>query len=308
MHDPALGRFGAVDPLSEKYMYNSGYAFAENRLVDGVELEGLEWRNSTREEVESYISNGNLVNTGEVGYVRAVGQGEGGYYTFVGETQYRTSCDVSGNQCNEPITFNSKAFYSGYNNRMEILHRNGAVLTFEPNSSGMIELPSSGQAVTGSGTLGTFSIGTEQIYSYYNRNDVASGPSDQWAEPMVMVGLLNSIFSYRDLYPNDLLHIGDMKSPTNGTVNVNSTKTHHSNRGAIDIRYIGNNGGSYQGQYNNSQFSASRNRDFIYFMGQNGFSRAIVAPGIRTQVTSFGIQVDGDSRGKHNDHMHFDIN
>lgn len=42
MHDPAIGRFGAVDPLAEKYMYNSTYAFSENRLVDGVELEGLE--------------------------------------------------------------------------------------------------------------------------------------------------------------------------------------------------------------------------------------------------------------------------
>ncbi|MBL7832867.1 MAG: hypothetical protein JNK18_02890 [Cyclobacteriaceae bacterium] len=43
MHDPAIGRFGSVDPLSEKYYYNSPYAFSENRLVDGIELEGLEY-------------------------------------------------------------------------------------------------------------------------------------------------------------------------------------------------------------------------------------------------------------------------
>jgi RHS repeat-associated protein len=42
MHDPATGRFGALDPLSEKYYYNSPYAFSENRLVDGIELEGAE--------------------------------------------------------------------------------------------------------------------------------------------------------------------------------------------------------------------------------------------------------------------------
>jgi len=41
-HDPAIGRFFNVDPLSEKYVYNSPYAFSENRVIDGIELEGLE--------------------------------------------------------------------------------------------------------------------------------------------------------------------------------------------------------------------------------------------------------------------------
>lgn len=42
MHDPRLGRFFAVDPLASKYPHNSPYAFSENRVIDGVELEGLE--------------------------------------------------------------------------------------------------------------------------------------------------------------------------------------------------------------------------------------------------------------------------
>jgi RHS repeat-associated protein len=42
MHDPRIGRFFAVDPLAWKYAYNSPYAFSENRLIDGIELEGLE--------------------------------------------------------------------------------------------------------------------------------------------------------------------------------------------------------------------------------------------------------------------------
>jgi RHS repeat-associated protein len=42
MHDPRIGRFFAVDPLAAKYPYNSTYAFSENRVIDGVELEGLE--------------------------------------------------------------------------------------------------------------------------------------------------------------------------------------------------------------------------------------------------------------------------
>ncbi len=43
MHDPRIGRFFAVDPLAGKYPHNSSYAFSENRVIDGVELEGLEW-------------------------------------------------------------------------------------------------------------------------------------------------------------------------------------------------------------------------------------------------------------------------
>ena len=40
--DPALGRFFNVDPLAEKFYYNSTYAFSENHVTGHVELEGLE--------------------------------------------------------------------------------------------------------------------------------------------------------------------------------------------------------------------------------------------------------------------------
>ena len=45
MHDPRIGRFFAVDPLAPDYPWNSPYAFSENRVIDGVELEGLEYKN-----------------------------------------------------------------------------------------------------------------------------------------------------------------------------------------------------------------------------------------------------------------------
>ena len=43
MYDPRVGRFFAVDPLAAQYPHNSPYAFSENRVIDGVELEGLEY-------------------------------------------------------------------------------------------------------------------------------------------------------------------------------------------------------------------------------------------------------------------------
>jgi RHS repeat-associated protein len=42
VEDPRLGRFFSVDPLYKKYPWNSNYAFSENRLIDAIELEGLE--------------------------------------------------------------------------------------------------------------------------------------------------------------------------------------------------------------------------------------------------------------------------
>jgi RHS repeat-associated protein len=41
-YDPRIGKFWSVDPLFKKYPWNSSYAFAENRVIDGIDLEGLE--------------------------------------------------------------------------------------------------------------------------------------------------------------------------------------------------------------------------------------------------------------------------
>ncbi len=42
MHDPRVGRFFAVDPLTSKYPYYSPYQFSGNKLIHKIELEGLE--------------------------------------------------------------------------------------------------------------------------------------------------------------------------------------------------------------------------------------------------------------------------
>ncbi|CAM4039034.1 hypothetical protein FLJU110815_13620 [Flavobacterium jumunjinense] len=69
MHDPRVGRFFAVDLLASEYAYNSPYAFSENRLIDGVELEGLEYlpydqvENLSSPLLKHYHTNGTLANT-----------------------------------------------------------------------------------------------------------------------------------------------------------------------------------------------------------------------------------------------------
>ena len=42
IEDPRLGRFFSTDPLEGHFPWNSPYAFSENRVIDGIELEGLE--------------------------------------------------------------------------------------------------------------------------------------------------------------------------------------------------------------------------------------------------------------------------
>jgi RHS repeat-associated protein len=46
VYDPRVGRFLSIDPLFKSYSWNSPYAFAENRPIDGIDLEGKEWENA----------------------------------------------------------------------------------------------------------------------------------------------------------------------------------------------------------------------------------------------------------------------
>jgi RHS repeat-associated protein len=57
--DPQLGRFWQIDPLASKYAYNSTYAYAENRPIDGIDLEGKEFLRAVGE-----LATGNVFGAG----------------------------------------------------------------------------------------------------------------------------------------------------------------------------------------------------------------------------------------------------
>ena len=69
-YDMAIGRFMSIDPLAEDYPYNSTYAFQENKLGLGTELEGKELR------LHDYLAIDAVINPNGVGaHVQGASQG-----------------------------------------------------------------------------------------------------------------------------------------------------------------------------------------------------------------------------------------
>jgi RHS repeat-associated protein len=91
-YDYAIGRFFNIDPLSEKYNYQSHYNFSENRVVDCRELEGLEAVRSTKLD-----SNGNTVHVLEKNIIVLV---------------HKTDSNLSERQNNKIINQNNKKINS----------------------------------------------------------------------------------------------------------------------------------------------------------------------------------------------------
>jgi hypothetical protein len=99
MHDPRIGRFFAVDPLDDQYVWNSPYAFSENRVIDGIELEGREWDKSTDDNGTTTVSvNVNLDVDEELG---------------LSEDQVNTYTDAISQKLNDLLTDASGGTHSG---------------------------------------------------------------------------------------------------------------------------------------------------------------------------------------------------
>ncbi|MBL6448968.1 hypothetical protein JMN32_21840 [Fulvivirga sp. 29W222] len=79
-HQPDIGRFFNVDPLAEKYVYNSPYAFSENKVTSHIELEGLE-AVSLKKDINNLV---------------IVVQGYGGASPSDGKTQAQNSPEIGG--------------------------------------------------------------------------------------------------------------------------------------------------------------------------------------------------------------------
>lgn len=52
LYDSRLGRFYSVDPVSKRYPWNSVYCYAENKVINGIDLEGAEYLNANESRIE----------------------------------------------------------------------------------------------------------------------------------------------------------------------------------------------------------------------------------------------------------------
>jgi RHS repeat-associated protein len=73
VHDARIGRFLSVDPLSDEYPWNSVYAFAENRVIDGRDLEGSEWQPVGKDGNNLPIGDKGITGYKWAGYERQTG-------------------------------------------------------------------------------------------------------------------------------------------------------------------------------------------------------------------------------------------
>lgn len=170
-----------------QYPWNSPYAFAENRVIDGVDLEGLEFAKKTDE-------NGQITGFEYVGYntdgTPKAGTVPAGAY-------------VKNDMLWVASMSTDKSYWS--------------IRSYSLNDYGMVELP-----LTTEGSYGNFSSGGEIMYSVYNRSR-----NDQWGNPYSVAALINSAIEYKmettehiaygDLSNRQGATFGDHLSHVNGT-------------------------------------------------------------------------------------------
>lgn len=110
MHDPRVGRFFAVDPLARTYAHNSPYAFSENRVLDGIELEGREFSRTENFDLQTGKKNITInLNYKVVKEGQYVASFESIAHQFASKFNSLTGYDSDGNHITFNATYDPKA-------------------------------------------------------------------------------------------------------------------------------------------------------------------------------------------------------
>ncbi|TWP28920.1 hypothetical protein ETU08_08180 [Apibacter muscae] len=188
-------------------------------------------------------------------------------------------------------------------NALVVGYKKGKKDYFDVNSYGMVELP----ADNPNALNGQYTFDKKVIYEFYQRNDVPNRVKDQWGKAEYIANMINSILEYNKTY-SDIISIGDMRSPSDGPTYASSSKTHHANSGAFDIRFLGKNG-TIKGGGTPSQVNLEKTQFFMDCLGKHSFTRIILSHKLKNK----GFKVSGtlgilwDPSTVHDNHYHVDM-
>lgn len=206
IHDARIGRFLSIDPLEKEYPWNSTYAFAENRVIDGIDLEGREWERVTDK-------NGNITGANWVGY-NDDGTAKAGSFPAVAWTT----------QGESSTTLNYTTINKGADGKMT-----GSITTLNTNEYGMVSMPESGPGFARYSTATNnenYKVGDKQF------------KTDNWAAPQSAAAFMNlSAEFYRNT--GYTAHYGDI-SAYDPRINIGHS-THYLGM-SFDIHYFGKGG------------------------------------------------------------------
>ncbi|MBK9381737.1 MAG: hypothetical protein IPN39_10445 [Chitinophagaceae bacterium] len=133
-HDPQIGRFIEIDPLAEDYVYNSTYAFSENKVTNHIELEGLE-----------AVSAGNPQGYLVEGF-RQIFQAAGNLFSFKAEVHVNKEVEVK-TEVKTPVgTVENKTTTTVVENKVELKTNFGDY--FKNGGGKMVEFSAGSNAVS----------------------------------------------------------------------------------------------------------------------------------------------------------------
>jgi RHS repeat-associated protein len=116
-YDYAIGRFMGIDPLAEKYSYQSPYNFSENQVIAYRELEGLEKIHYTYTFIKDQVSVNKTSINGPLGNGILVSSNHGGKMTYYYGNTIASSL-VAFKKAYEGNNIDAKGNHVGYNDHL----------------------------------------------------------------------------------------------------------------------------------------------------------------------------------------------
>ena len=212
-YDASLARFHNIDPLAEEYSYQSPYNFAENRVIDGIELEGLEWM-SIKDDDEN-ITGYNWVGYNDDGTAVEGSVGDAALVMDNGSV----------------IHFTTQSGENGKNT--------SAVNILTANENGMVEMPEQGTTFT--------------AYNRNDETKNGQALQDGWGTAENVASFINLAGQYESQYRGDRLQFGDLSTETGDSPFFRTRKgwgqhSTHYNGSQADLRYTNSSGQTIIGQ------------------------------------------------------------